>query len=304
MGYHGIMKHWKYLTDLDEISLIAPASSAPVDVFENTLELTKKDIKVSFHPKFNRTKLYFAQERDFQIQDFISSLNSPSPVMWSLRGGYGSMRLIPELLKIKKPKITKCFIGFSDNTALHLFLNQKWNWPTLHGINYSSIPYHKKEYQELLKILRGEVKEKSFRLKPLNSAAKDLTHIEGVITGGNLRIVQSSLGTPWQIKTKGKILFLEDVGERGYSIDRMFEQLYQAGIIGPEVKAIVLGAFTEGLEKNGKDMKDKAIKRWSQILPIPLYANLPCGHGTKNFTLPFNTPTLIKSSQLTIQFNN
>ncbi len=298
------MTHWNYLQDHHHISLVAPASSAPVDIFEKTLSLTEKDFQVDYHPKFNSPDLYFAQKKEFQLQDLLSSLSSPNPVIWSLRGGYGSMRLIPDLMKLKKPKLIKCFIGFSDNTALHLFLNQKWNWPTLHGINYSSIPYHRKEYLELLKILQGKVKEKSFKLKPLNDPAKEASSIEGVIVGGNLRIIQSSLGTTWQIKTKNKILFLEDVGERGYSLDRMFEQLYQANIINNQVKAIVLGPFTEGLEKNGKDFTGKAIKRWSQLLEIPFYSNLPCGHGPRNFTLPFNTPTLIESGRLMTQFNN
>lgn len=298
------MTHWKYLSENDSISLIAPASAAPLKVFEETLDFTSTDFSVEYHPKFNTPDLFFAQKKEFQLADLLKALESPNPVIWSLRGGYGSMRLIPELMKLKKPKNTKCFIGFSDNTALHLFFNQKWNWPTLHGINYSSILGHQKEYQELKKVLTGQMKEKSFKLKPLNAAAKEVSSLEGVITGGNLRIIQSSLGTPWQIKTKGKILFLEDVGERGYSLDRMFEQLYQASILTPDIKAIILGAFSEGLEQNGNDLKGRALKRWSQLLNIPFFHNLPCGHGSKNFTLPFNTPSLIESNRLITQFNH
>lgn len=297
------MNQWKYLKESDQVSLIAPASSAPVDVFQKSLELTKKDFQVHFHPQFNKTNLYFAQEKEFQLKDLTQAIHSLDPVLWSLRGGYGSMRLIPELIKLKKPRKTKCFIGFSDNTALHLFFNQQWNWPTLHGINFTSIPHHQKEYKELLKILRGNLQEKTFKLRALNTAAQDAKSIEGTITGGNLRIIQSSLGTPWQIKTSGKILFLEDVGERGYSIDRMFEQLHQASIINHKVAAIVLGSFSEGLENNGKDFKAKALKRWCDLLDIPIFGYLPCGHGPKNFTLPFNTPSLIESGQLHTQFN-
>lgn len=297
------MKNWQYLKNQDHISLIAPASSAPQDILEKTLHFVEKNLSMDYHPKLNNPDVYFAQKKEFQINDLLGALSSDNSIMWSLRGGYGSMRLIPDLLIIKKPKKAKCFIGFSDNTALHLFFTQKWNWSTLHGINFSSILNHPKEYTELLKILKGEVKEKSFKIKPLNDCAKDATSISGEITGGNFRIVQSSLATPWQIKTKGKILFLEDVGERGYSIERMFEQLHQAQLLNQDVSALVLGAFTEGLEKNGKDLTGHAIKRWSKILNIPFYHQLPCGHGEKNFTLPFNTPTLIESGQLITQFN-
>lgn len=297
------MKQWPYLQDNNIISLIAPASSAPQDTFLKCLEFASQELNPSFHKNFNKPDLYFAQKKDFQVKDIISTLSDESPVMWSLRGGYGSMRLIPELMQIKKPKIPKCFIGFSDNTALHLFLNQKWNWPTLHGINFSGILGHQKEYQELLKILRGELKEKTFKLKALNNSAKKENTLSGVITGGNFRIVQSSLGTPWEIKTKGKILFLEDVGERAYSIDRMFEQLIQAKVINNDTKAIVLGNFVEGLEKDGRDLTPLTIKRWAQELKVPMFEGLPCGHGTPNFTLPFNTPTVIESGRLTTQFN-
>lgn len=297
------MKNWNYLSHQDHISLIAPASSAPAADLEKTLQFVEKDLLIDYHPKFNTPDLYFAQKKDFQLKQLTSSLVASHPVIWSLRGGYGSMRLIPELLQIKKPQNSKCFIGFSDNTALHLFLTQKWNWATLHGINFSSILHHQKEYRELLKILKGDIREKSFKLKALNTHALDVGPIEAEITGGNFRIIQSSLATSWQIKTRGKILFLEDVGERGYSIERMFEQLYQANILNQDVRAIVLGAFTEGLERNGKDLTAVTLKRWSQILDIPVYAGLPCGHGNKNFTLPFNTPTLIESGQLFTQFN-
>lgn len=296
------MTQWKYLTDTDQISLIAPASGAPLSVFEQTLRFSEKDFLVKYNPHFMKGDLYFAQKLDFQLKDLVKNLHSHHPILWSLRGGYGSMRLIPHLIKMKKPKTPKCFIGFSDNTALHLFFTQKWNWATLHGVNYSSILDHPKEYSELLKILRGTVKEKSFKLKPLNTAAKELSSIEGEMTGGNFRILQSSIGTSWQVKTKDKILFLEDVGERGYSVDRMFEQFSQANLLH-SLKAIVLGSFTQGLEKNGNDLTGRAIKRWSQSLDIPIFGNLPCGHGPKNFTLPFNTPTLIESGRLFTQFN-
>lgn len=297
------MKQWPYLQDNNIISLIAPASAAPQDTFLKNLEFASKELNPSFHKNFNKPDLYFAQKKEFQLKYLIESLDNESPVLWSLRGGYGSMRLIPELMQIKKPKIPKCFIGFSDNTALHLFFTQKWNWPTLHGINFSSILNHQNEYKELLKILRGELKEKTFKLKALNSAAKKSSSISGTITGGNFRIVQSSLRTPWEIKTKDKILFLEDVGERAYSIDRMFEQMVQAKIINKDTKAIVLGNFVDGLEKDGRDLTPLTIKRWAQEMEIPVFGGLPCGHGSPNFTLPFNTPTVIESGRLTTSFN-
>ena len=212
------------------------------------------------------------------------------------------MRLIPHLLKLKAPPRPKLFIGFSDITALHLFFSQHWNWPVIHGRTISQMHPDYADTPDrkfLTDVIFGRKTEMVFKkLLPLNSAAKTTADIKGKITGGNLRIVQSSIGTSWELKAKGKILFIEDVGERGYSVDRMLEQMIQAKIIDKGLKAIIFGDFTEGLEKDGRDLTSAALERFAQRVPYPVLKGLPAGHGhVINYPIPFNTTSILKTGR-------
>ena len=284
---------WSFLNKNDVVDIIAPASHSPK--LEDGIEWIRS-IGLNPHvPKdINKTDLFFAASLETQLEHFKEALYSDSKAIWCLRGGYGSMRLIPHLMKLRPPKKPKLFIGFSDITSLHLFLNQRWNWPTIHGRTISQMHPDfatTPDRRLLTKIIFGEEEQKLFkRLRPLNEHALKPKVIKGSVTGGNLRILQSSLGTSWELQAKGKILFVEDVGERGYSVDRMLEQMFQAKIIDKGLKAMVFGDFTEGEEKNGKDLTDEAIKRFAKRASYPVLKGLPAGHGkVLNYPIPFNT---------------
>jgi muramoyltetrapeptide carboxypeptidase len=203
---------------------------------------------------------------------------------------------------MKPPKHPKLFIGFSDITSLHLFFSQHWNWPVIHGRTISQMhpDFSKTPDRKLLKdIIFGKKTSHLFKsLEPLNDHAKNSNEITGTITGGNLRMIQSSLGTAWELKARGKILFIEDVGERGYSVDRMLEQMIQARIIDTGLKAVVFGDFTEGLEKDGRDLTWEAIDRFAKRVPYPVLKGLPAGHGHElNYPVPFNTKSILKTGR-------
>jgi len=199
---------------------------------------------------------------------------------------------IPHLIKLKPPKRPKLFVGFSDITSLHLFLSQSWGWPVIHGRTISQLSIALKQTKDrafLKDLIFGRKESKTFKnLVPLNKSATQALSLSGVITGGNLRMIQSSLGTPWEIRPKGKILFIEDVSERGYSLDRMFEQLIQARLFDNRIKAIIFGDFTDGKEKNGNDLTSDALLRFASRVPYPVLKGLPAGHGEINYPVPFN----------------
>jgi muramoyltetrapeptide carboxypeptidase len=290
------------------IDVIAPASAAPLKKLNAALDWLKEREFACHLPKdLLKPKLFFASPLENQLQHVQAALRSPAPFLWCLRGGYGSARLIPFLSKMREPKREKTLIGFSDITALHLFLTQKWNWKTIHGRVLAQLDPEGKSSDDLLyeTLLRGELKEVRFSgLKPMNAAAKKVTTLKGVVTGGNLRIVETSLGTSWQLEAEGKILFLEDVGERGYAIHRMLLHLEQACVLNKKVKAVVLGSFTEGTESDGKDRTQEALSAYAQNSPVPFFSGMPCGHGERNAPLPFNTPaflTMKRSATLTVK---
>lgn len=284
---------WKPLSHNSNLAIIAPASAAVEQRVERGLTwLENQGYKTHFPKESIQIDLFFAAKLETQLSLFKKSLDKKYDGIWCLRGGYGSMRLIPHLEKMT-PKVPKLFIGFSDITSLHLYLTQKWNWPTLHGRTVSQLndEMQSDESIEYKKIISGDLKQVVFsNLEPLNKYAAKKQTLESKITGGNLRIVQSSLGTCWEIETRNKILFLEDVSERGYSVDRMLEQLNQAGKLS-KIKALVFGDFTEGLEKNGDNLIPHTMQRWADRLKVPVLKGLPAGHGSINRCVPFNTRT-------------
>lgn len=177
-----------------------------------------------------------------------------SKMLWCLRGGYGSIQLLPELAKVKRPKDVKLFWGYSDATSLHVFFNQKWNWPSVHGPLLDRLGANLKDRvtgMQLQNLLLGESRSVVFEgLKPINAASKKRKEIKAPIVGGNMTVLASSLGTPWAFKARKKILFLEETGERAYRIDRMLHQFIQSKAIDG-VAAIVLGDFLGAPDKDG-----------------------------------------------------
>lgn len=304
---------WKALRPGDRVNIIAPASYSPHEKLEEGVEWLRSLDLEPFVPKNLITPdLFFASSLETQLTHLTEAINGDAKAIWCLRGGYGSMRLIPYLRKLKPPKRPKLFIGFSDITALHLFFNQEWGWPTLHGRTISQLSIKEgktADRKELKKIIFGELQEKTFaRLTPLNAQAQTMGEITGQIIGGNLRIIQSSLGTQWAIKPRNKFLFIEDVAERGYSVDRMLEQLYQAKLIHKSLKALIIGDFHGGMEKDGTSLVSDALKRFAERVDYPVLAGLPVGHDPKlNFTLPFYTSCRLitgKKSTLTCDFGS
>lgn len=288
------MKKWQSLSAGDIVDIIAPASPTPEAKLEEGEEWLRSIGLTPHRPQdiFQRD-LFFASPLELQLEQLKEALYSDSKAIWCARGGYGSMRLIPHLKKLRPPKRSKILLGFSDITALHLFFTQNWGWTTFHSANISGMSVsdsRKKETRLLKDVLLGKTAEYTFTgLIPLNEAARNTGTIRGKLTGGNLRILQSSLGTDWELQTKNKILFFEDVGERGYSVHRMLEQLRQAKLLHRGVKAVVAGQFTESEEKNGNDLVPDALMRFAQEVSYPVFKNLPSGHGKTNYPLPLNT---------------
>ena len=199
------------------------------------------------------------------------------------RGGYGSMRLIPPLSNVSPVFPPKLFVGMSDITALHLYLQQQWQWPTIHG-SLTSDNVSNESIAALKSLLFGENCPIEFSCLPLNALAEKKQSIEAHITGGNLCLVQTSIGTMWQMQGKNKIIFLEEVNERAYRIDRMLEQLHQAASVH-DAAAILFGDFTGGDEPDGSSLIAPVLARFAERCAIPVVQVKGIGHGYVNFPL-------------------
>lgn len=222
-----------------------------------------------------------------------------SKAVWCVRAGYGAIRFIEKLKKIKKPKQSKLFIGYSDATTINTYLTQFWNWPVLHGPLLDRLGANEnvsaEEVAELQTVIFGEKTEVLFdELTALNKAAERVKTVKGRIFGGNLTVFQTLLGTPYQ-KFKDDILFLEDIGERGYRIDRMLKHLEHAGVF-KKVKAILFGTFTGGQERDGRNLVAPVLKRFADEQKVPVLLGLNAGHGDYQRPLFLHTPAVLRPS--------
>ncbi len=283
---------WSPIQCGDVVDVVAPGSRCSNDELEKSVEALKRwGLQVRVPRNLFRGRGLCSNSDPVRMQHLKEALLSPeSRLVWAIRGGYGSIRLLPSLSRWKRPSQTKIFLGYSDVTSIHLFLNQRWGWPTLHGPLLERLGKESGLDPSVKRVLFGNLDQVTYRLKPLNMAARRPRAVKGEIYGGNLTVVQSTLGTPWQIHGEGQILFFEDIGERGYRVDRMLVQMEQAGIFR-RARAILFGQFSGGEEKDGKKLWPKVLREFAKTSSVPVLSGVPSGHGRVQKPLPLRTFT-------------
>lgn len=296
-----LLKDPLFLAELKEFSkqpilVVAPSSGMEEEKIQEAYDLEKllpvHLSKNALHPNLIP---YNANADKVRADLMIKALNDQNAkVIWALKGGYGSSRILGKLAQISAPKKAKIFIGYSDLTFIHLFL-QKWGWKTVHGAMLWEILNPSKDEQNfriLAELLSGRRKELIYDgLEPLNEAAKNLkAPIQATIIGGNLTCLAHTIGTPWTLDATGRILFLEDVKEQGYRLDRLLTHLHEAGLL-KNVQAVLFGNFTEGDE-----YIEFALERFAHSFDKPVFRSVSFGHGQTNYPLVFNAPATIYKS--------
>lgn len=291
---------WQTLKPGDVIDIIAPASACPNNERAKVLTAVKElllswDLIPNIPDAIWGDDLLCANSDAIRLQQLQQALcNKQSKAVWCLRGGYGAMRLLPELKKLPAQPC-KLFMGMSDITALHVFLQQQWNWSTLHAgsIRQAALKLIKPEnITEIKNIIFGQEKTLSYNLVPMNAAAKNPLTIRSVIAGGNLTLVQTSLGTFWQIDAREKILFLEEISERGYRVDRMLQHLLQAGVFN-NVAAVIFGDFIKGVEPDGTSLIDPVLQQFADEQQFAVLRCKGIGHDDFNRPLPLGSETVL-----------
>jgi muramoyltetrapeptide carboxypeptidase len=239
----------------------------------------------------NRRHLYFAGRPEERAAELMAALLDPqAKAVLSVRGGYGITTLLPLLdaaaVAAAPPKIV---VGCSDLTALLTWLVQDVGQTCFHGPMLGALGDGRDEAgaARLRTMLFEGGKPRS--LKPVQGDEHACCVSPGVATGravgGSLSLLAAQTGTPWQVDARGAVLFLEDVGERPYRIDRMLVQLAQAGLF-EQAAGVVLGDFTGCEEPGGKVTWRDAVDRIFRRLPIPVLAGVQFGHGNPNLAWP------------------
>lgn len=270
-------------------NIVYIAPSAPLSCL--VAEKKNKSFPGISHPSVTGDEVgtYSTQTDRQKIPHIINALYGQKKFLWSVRGGYSAARLFKYINKIKKPSKPKVFIGFSDSTFLHLFLNQKWGWPTIHG----TMPGYAEDQDDanysIIKTLVNAEKGKLTynNLTPLNPRGSYSASLCGKIIGGCLTLLVNSIGTGWQLNARGKILMIEDVNLKSYELDRYLTHMKQAGMLNG-VCAIIFGTMT-----SSGTLCKKIIKCFAQETNVPIFTCNWFGHGPINYPIPFGCPARI-----------
>lgn len=269
----------------DVVSVVAPSYGAEEGLLKKTRYFLENwDLKIKISPDIFGDDLLYANSDEKRFEILIDALNDDEArAVWCLQGGAGAKRLIPLLEKIQKPRIEKIFIGLSDITALHTFFHQSWQWTPIHAFPLRRLAFGQFEpwaAEELKEVLFGFKKEVHFNdLLPLNLQAQKLEEIKAPLIGGNLAVLQYSLGTNWQIQTDGKILLLEDVNEKPYRIAEYLEHFRQANAF-KGLKALLLADFTYNTpEEEHNTLLQAVFRKFASEVQFPVFRMAGVGHG-------------------------
>ena len=231
------------------VALVAPASAVPEDRLQPAIDAVKAlELEPVVFPScyYVNRHGYFAADDAQRAKDLQDAFAAPSiQGILSIRGGYGAHRLMGLLDLREIARHPKVFCGYSDVTALHIALNQCCRMVSYHTPMPST-----EWYKETDDFTLGYLRRALFGALtgPLDMGDRVETlcsgKARGILCGGNLSLVVDSLGTPWEIDTRGKLLFLEDVGEKTYRLDGMLTQLRNAGKFD-DCAGILLGYWTD-----------------------------------------------------------
>jgi muramoyltetrapeptide carboxypeptidase len=228
----------------------------------------------------------FAGTDKQRLAGIARALKQKHPIVMATRGGYGLSRLLPFIDWDAVAKSGKTFIGQSDFTAFNMALLARTGTRSFAGPT-AAADFGGKSINDLTAALFVESMRDELEILSFESAGSDAVDARGILWGGNLAVLTSLIGTPYLPKIRGGILFLEDVSEHPFRVERMLTQLWHAGILARQ-KAIVLGHFTEyrlGANDNGYDFP--SVVRWlREAVKVPVVIGLPYGHVAVKATLP------------------
>ncbi len=284
----------------DTIAIVAPASNLKADYLaRGVAEIERLGFRVKYEPGILDKARYTAGDDERRANELMRAFADPEiKAVWAARGGYGSMRLLKLLDENLRPQPPKVFIGYSDMTALSLYFYRRFGWVTFHGPMAAKDLAGGEDHYDRETLINaitsasplGEIKSNKTEMLHHGAGGR----VSGRLAGGCLSLIAAMMGTPYELDTRGSILFLEDTATRPYAIDRMLQQLKLAGKF-TEVRGIVFGEMTDCVQhaEQGYSIQD-VLAECTADLGAPVMFGLPSGHSPRgNLTLPLGvTATL------------
>ncbi len=288
------------LKEGDKVALIAPATNAPdPDDIQKAIEVIKfYNLQTTLPENLTNGAGYKTRSVQVRLDEIHKAFaDSSIKAVFCIRGGYGSGQLLDKIdykLIKNNPKI---FLGYSDITAMHLAIHQQTGLITFHGpimlsafTNYTELNFRKVIFNNTpIGRLTNPVSNAGIRnANPIRTIVSG--EAEGQLTGGNLSLVTSLLGTEYDINTKNKILFLEDVGEEPFRVDRMMNQLRLAGKFD-DCNGIIFGKCNDCVYRGSPSSTwdsslGEVLDLYLKDLKKPVFYGLMIGHTPDQLTLP------------------
>ena len=277
-----------YLQKGDTIGIVCPAgymSSEKVQRCVETLEAWGFNVRIG-STVGSQSVNYFSADDNERLRDLQDMLDDDSinAILFG-RGGYGVTRIIDKINFRKFKSSPKWLVGFSDITLLHNHIFSNYKIATMHAPMagaFNAEDVNNKYLLSLRKALEGKHINYRVPSHPLNRKGEAV----GELVGGNLALLAHAIGTPSDIKTKGKILFMEDVGEYLYNVDRMLFQLKRAGKFD-KLGGLIVGGFTDtkDTERPFGTTVEMIIKEIIEEYDFPVCFGFPVSHGKENLAL-------------------
>lgn len=270
------------------VAIAAPGGYEPDDALLAAAIAKLESLGATVHNYYEPNNKFqrFAAPDDARLQQLNDAAANPNvQIVMALRGGYGMSRILPKIDFAKMAASGKLFVGHSDFTPFHMGLLQAGGTMSLSGPmicpDFTGDPPNDYAWQQFAQCLKGPTH--TISAQAANNPQGDVT---GTLWGGNLAMMTHLVGTPYLPKIEGGILFLEDIAEHPYRVERMILQLLYAGILEKQ-KALVLGDFSLyrlSDYDNGYNF-DEMVAYVRSLLPIPVLTGLPFGHIREKATL-------------------
>lgn len=278
-----------YLKAGDTVAIVAPSGilkhrNEEVERAKRLLKQWNLNVVVGKHV-FNQAN-HFAGTDQERCEDFQNALDNPNiKAIWCARGGYGTVRILDKLDYTKFLEQPKWIIGYSDITALH---NQIHNLgvQSLHAMMCVSLPKDESEVEQTIATFKKAIFGETLSYTLEGSKYNQTGEVRAPIVGGNLTMLHTMLGSKTSVDTSGKILFIEEIGEYKYHIDRMLQSLKRAGYFD-HCKGVIVGDMTK-LRKNttlwGTSIEQLILDALADY-DFPIAFNMPAGHEEDNRAL-------------------
>jgi len=268
------------------IGIVAPSSVLPKIEFQMGInKLKSSGFAVKAHQQCKKKHFFYAGTAHERAKAFFEMASDPKiDVLWCARGGYGANQLLPLLERLTDERgvpDVKLLVGLSDATVLHEFVRSKWGWSTLHApmpAGWGFLQMNDQEWDSLVNYIQKKEFHPAWEKRKLkffyNNFKKDLPPLKATLVGGNLSLWCSLAGTVHFPRLENHFLFLEEISESLSRIDRMVEQIYQAGGFSG-VRAIILGDFLGCEDRVSRFWAKEPIKKnMKKILKKPEKAKL------------------------------